>query len=320
MMTFEVKENAMENAVTTDGQGLAIANFWRRLGALLCDAIVLGLIGFLVGVVLFEPLARMGFYARLIGFAIALAYFGIGNSRLAQGQTPGKRLLSLRVVDARGEPLSLPRSLLRYIVLGTPFFLSGLPVTTPMALVYALGLVILGSMLSTVYLYVFNRRTRQALHDLAVGSYVVWTEPAATPVPVQPVWRGHFVAVAAVLVLILAGMGWAQHAGLGDAFADLWPMQREIAGQPHVMSAGVARNWSSFNGKQTRSLSARLLLDGPYVDDKELAHKVAVILARGDRQLAEEDLIGVQLVHGFDMGIASGWRAHSYSFKPDELR
>jgi uncharacterized RDD family membrane protein YckC len=60
----------------------------------------------------------MGAYARLIGFAIALAYFGICKSRIGGGQTLGKRWLDVRVVDAHDQLLSLPRSLLGYAVLG----------------------------------------------------------------------------------------------------------------------------------------------------------------------------------------------------------
>jgi hypothetical protein len=36
-----------------------------------------------------------------------------------------------------------------------------------------LSIVVIGGMLVIAYLYVFNRRTRQSLHDLCVQSYVV---------------------------------------------------------------------------------------------------------------------------------------------------
>jgi uncharacterized RDD family membrane protein YckC len=170
-----------------------IAGFWRRLGAFAIDLILLMIIGAVLGVLLFDPLARMGAYARLIGFAIALAYFGICNSRLTGGQTLGKQWLGVRVVDANGQPLSLPRSLLRYIVLGAPFFLSGIAPESQEGMTSALGflyaLAVGGSALAIVYLYLFNRRTRQSLHDLVVGSYVVRAAPnVATPFPI--LWRG----------------------------------------------------------------------------------------------------------------------------------
>ncbi|MDL2425325.1 hypothetical protein M2C68_22520, partial [Pseudomonas sp. BAgro211] len=75
-----------------------------------------------------------------------------------------------------GSLLSLPQSLLRYSVLGIPFFLNGAPfdetvLLSPMR--YGLSLLIFGGMFSILYLYVFNRHGRRSLHDLAVGSSVV---------------------------------------------------------------------------------------------------------------------------------------------------
>lgn len=74
---------------------------------------MLGIVGMLLSALLFDTFARMGVYARLIGFAIALAYFGVLNSRIGGGQTLGKRWLGIRVVDAQGQLLSPPRALLR---------------------------------------------------------------------------------------------------------------------------------------------------------------------------------------------------------------
>ncbi|MFC5580503.1 RDD family protein [Rhodanobacter terrae] len=182
-----------------------IAGFWRRLGALAIDLILLGIAGLILGALFFDPLARMGAYARLIGFAIALAYFGLCNSRIGGGQTLGKRWLGVRVVDAHDQLLSLPRSLLRYAVLGIPFFANGLPLDPTLAmstpLGYLLALVVFGGMFAIVYLYIFNRRTRQSLHDLVVGSYVERFDGAARPVPFPVMWRGHL-AVAALLAAL----------------------------------------------------------------------------------------------------------------------
>lgn len=106
---------------------LVIAGFWRRIAAFLLDALILFLIGKVIGVLFYSVLVHIDGPARLIGFAVALAYFGIFNSHIGEGQTPGNRLLGICVVDAQGEPLSLPRALARCAVLGAPFFLNRLP-------------------------------------------------------------------------------------------------------------------------------------------------------------------------------------------------
>lgn len=187
---------------------LTISGFWRRVGALFIDSMLMGIVGWMIGAAFFDSLARMGDSAKIIGFVIALAYFGIGNSRLTGGQTLAKRWLGLRVVDVSGQTLSLPRSTLRYVVLGLPFFANGLTLDPQLmmssVLGYLLSLVVFGGIFSIIYLYIFNRRTRQSLHDLAVGSYVVQVEPLAGRAAFPTIWRGHLVTIAVLAVIALS--------------------------------------------------------------------------------------------------------------------
>jgi uncharacterized RDD family membrane protein YckC len=308
------------------GEGLpkgGIAGFWRRLGAFAIDVFLLGVVGWILGALLFDPLARMGFYAKLIGFAIALAYFGICNSRIGGGQTLGKRWLGVRVVDAHDRLLSLPRSLLRYAVLGIPFFANGLPLSPQQAmsspLSYLLTLVVFGGILAIVYLYIFNRRTRQSLHDLAVGSYVERFDRAASPVPFPAIWRGHMVVVALIAVIALSGPLVASRFARAQAFAGILPLYQTLSAQPHVVNAQVVRGWTSMNGHVTHSLQSSLQLDAPLTEDDAMARRIAQQMAKADPNIANEDAVDVTLVYGYDMGIASGWKKHRYSFRPGEL-
>jgi uncharacterized RDD family membrane protein YckC len=267
----------------------------------------------------------MGAYARLIGFAIALAYFGLCNSRIGGGQTLGKRWLGVRVVDAHDQLLSLPRSLLRYTVLGLPFFANGLPIgsqwVTLTPLDYPLVLVIFGGILSTIYLYIFNRRTRQSLHDLVVGSYVERFDGATQPVPFPIIWRGHLVVVALLAAIALSVPVVVSRFAQTQTFAGILPLYQTLSTQPHVMTAQVVRGWSSFNGgKATHSLHSSLRLDAPMTEDSNMAKRIAQLMAKADPNIANEDAVVVTLVYGYDMGIASGWKKHGYSFRPGELQ
>lgn len=301
---------------------LEIAGFWPRVGALTIDGLVLGIGGVLAGTLFFDQFARLGFYGRLLGFAIALAYFGICNSRLAGGQTPGKMVLGLRVVNAQGDLLSLPRSLVRYLVLGIPFFANGLPLSpakmmSPLA--YLLVFLVFGGLLSIAYLYIFNRRTRQSLHDLLVGSYVVRAEPTE-PKPLLVIWRGHLVVVGMVAVLCLAAPTVASRLSQSATFAGLMPAYEQLLAQPHVSNATVVRGKSWVNGNTTHYTASQLWLDASMIDDATLAANAAHVLASHDPDFATEDTVVVQLTYGYDIGIARGWRTHSYSFKPAELQ
>lgn len=301
-----------------------IAGFWRRLAAFVIDGILLGIAGVILGALLFDTFARMGAYARLIGFAIALAYFGICNSRIGGGQTLGKRLFGVRVVDSHDQPLSLPRSLLRYVVLGIPFFANGLPINPTLALStplgYLLALVVFGGMFAIVYLYVFNRRTRQSLHDLAVGSYVERFDRAVQTAPFPVMWHGHIVVVALLAVIALSAPAVASRLVKTQTFAGILPLYQMLSNQPHVINAQVARGWTSMNGTTSHSLQSSLRLDAPLTEDGAMARGIAQQMAKADPNIADEDAVVVVLVYGYDMGIASGWKKHGYSFKPGELR
>lgn len=310
----------------THGEGCPtqeIAGFWRRLGAFAIDGFLLGITGMILGWLLFDPLARMGGYARLIGFAIALAYFGICNSRVGGGQTLGKRLLGVRVVDAHGQLLTLPRSLLRYAVLGIPFFANGLPInpesamSTPLG--YLLALIVFGGVFAIAYLYIFNRRTRQSLHDLAVGSYVVRLDPLTQVMPFPVMWRGHLVVVALLAIVALSAPAVASRFAQSQAFAEMPQLQQMLSNQPHVMTVQVVRGWTSMNSRTSHSLQSFLQLDTPMTEDGAMAKRIAQQMTKADPNIADEDAVVVVLVYGYDLGIASGWKKHGYSFEPGEL-
>ena len=318
----------MEVSVADGGQELAVAGFWRRIGAFFIDTVILGVFGMLIGGLMSPSLSHIGAPARLIGFVVALAYFGILNSRVGNGQTLAKRWLGIRVVNAQGQSLSLPRAMLRYAVLGIPFFVNGLPL--PGAVVMSpvvgslLALIVFGGGFAIVYLYIFNRGTRQSLHDLAVGSYVVRVQPEASGAHFARVWHGHLVVTAVVALLCLGAPMAAKRLTETTLFAGILPLYQTLEAQPHVLNAsvmrGTASNWSTNNGHSTSHiLSAQLRLDAPMTEDADYARHIAQVMAKGDPQFANEDVVTVVLSYGYDIGIASGWKKHNYSFKPFEL-
>jgi hypothetical protein len=67
-------------------------------------------------------------------------------------------------------------------------------------------------------------------------------------------------------------------------------------------------------------MQAALRLDAPMIDDSAMAKRIAQMLAQNDPDIASEDAVRVTLTYGYSMGIASGWKSHGYSFKPDELK
>ena len=91
------------------------ASFGQRLGAYLIDVLLVGVAG--VGVVVIialvdESLFGIGYAFWFVAFLAYSVYFTGGPT----GQTVGKRLLGIRVIDFRtGGPIGYGRAVIRYI-------------------------------------------------------------------------------------------------------------------------------------------------------------------------------------------------------------
>lgn len=182
---------AIKNSTANPSQ---IAGFWRRLFAFWLDGAVLGIIGLFLGYFLYDYFASMGKWGQAIGFVITLSYSGIMNSYILGGQTLGKMAMKIKVVSINGTPLSVTASFFRSSIFCAPFFLNGAIPNVDFLnswLQSTLSSLVFGVGLSIVYLFIFNRKTRQSLHDLAVGSYVVRVGLETVPLPTSCIWRGH---------------------------------------------------------------------------------------------------------------------------------
>ncbi|RUL75956.1 RDD family protein [Dyella choica] len=317
-----LQENGQLNELPT----LTIAKFWPRLGALFIDLLIVGAVGYVLGIFLFDTLARLGVYARIVGFVIAVSYFGILHSRIGNGQTLAKRWLGLRVVDGRGLCLSLPRSLLRYTVLGLPFFLNYLPVdfgVTALSIETLISIILFGGMLSIFYLYLFNRRTRQSLHDLIVGTYVVNVNPPGLRIPSVTLWRGHLLVVGLIALFALVMPSLATIITRHPSFQPILEVQQRLQQQPHVRNAGFMEGetvvYSNTGNRTIGYLQAELTLDAPMTSDPDVAKAAARIIRTAYPEKSQRVPIVVRLVYGYNMIIAARWNSQAYRYEPGEL-
>jgi len=190
--------------VTPEGVplGFEVAPAGDRLGAFLLDFLLIHLLVLLVA----APAIWLGITGAMPGdlvFAIALlAVFLIRTFYFAffelswQGQTPGKRRLRLRAVEARGGPLTAEAIIARNLTREVELFLPMVALTAPQALFpEAPGwtrLGALGWMVIFGFLPLFNR-DRLRVGDLIGGTVVVRTPRAlllrdlvARPAPAAP--------------------------------------------------------------------------------------------------------------------------------------
>jgi uncharacterized RDD family membrane protein YckC len=126
------------------------ASFGQRLVAFLIDALILGIINWIVTMLLGGVLGEAGsMVAIVIQIAISVGYWVFYQEKM--GQTVGKKVMKIKVVDASGNLPPVGTLFLREIV----------------------GKFVSGIILGIGYLWMLWDPKKQCLHDKIATTYVV---------------------------------------------------------------------------------------------------------------------------------------------------
>ena len=314
------------NKVPGRTPGLAeIAGFWRRLFAFCLDGLFLGAIGAGIGLVAYDRLVALGDWGHAVGFAIALVYFGVMDSELSGGQTLGKRILGIKVVTANGAPLSVSAATLRATIFCVPYFLNGAFIDAGVITSWLVTFLVFGVGVSIVYLLLFNRQTRQSLHDLAVAAYVVSNKSGDSIDASKSMSAVHFGAVGLILAAALVLPYFVQRITSSSPFVRLMSLQQALQQDPDVRHASAIIGVSKFFGKDqstttTHIFSSDIVLSRRVTDFDSLANRLARIILDHDPSTEKEDEIVISIHYGYDIGIASAWRSRNFAFSPEQWR
>ena len=135
--------------------------------------------------------------------AVYFVYFVIGNSYLAKGRTLGKWWAGIATVDGAGNYLSIKASFLRSLIAFIPFILINSEAQTRLPDILIMC-VFSALFFGTAYSMIFSN-TRQAIHDLLVGSYVVrFAELDHFPTEPPVMKRVHTKTLVELFLLIFA--------------------------------------------------------------------------------------------------------------------
>lgn len=290
----------------------------RRIAAFLIDVIILAVPGNIIGMLFFDYLSRIGSLGALFGFVLALPYFAIFNSEKGYGQTPGKRLLRVQVVDKDGNMIPFTSAIARYSIFAIPYCISDMALPTsrmPWLISILYYVVVYGVGLGTLYLIFFNRHTRQGLHDLAVGSYVVDSRGTG-PLKISPIWKAHWVILPSLFVaLFVSGQVAEQRLG---PFPQLLADLRLLEETRGVQSAGIQDMTSLSHGESKKILIANIRWVGDSNDESAFADQMARIILKHNPTVKEHDMLRVNMIRGYNIGIASGAVTRSYEHSPSE--
>jgi uncharacterized RDD family membrane protein YckC len=302
-----------------------LAAMWRRYVAFLADWIILSLGGYIVGMLLFDPLVRLGLWTRVIGVVIATVYFGIFDSGWGGAGSPGKKMLGIRVVDDGGRVLGPIRSVVRAAQICAPFMLTNLfPVegVRPWGALALNGL-IGGWMAATLYVLIFNRGTKQGLHDLATRTFVVHGRATRQGLATYTFWQPHIVIAVAFVALSvpagMAGLPMYMHFAPGSVSAVTSATPVPDTGPVRVLDYRLT--WklkTSHDEAPPECLTAQFRLAGTGVDDESLARSLTMKMIAHYHCRVVTNLT-VRMQYGFDLGFSSGTRFRDFVIDEADL-
>ena len=141
------------------------ASFWRRLGAVLVDGIIVGIGSIILGAILSLIGVNSTSVSNGLSMIISIAYYLVTYMNM-EGRTIGKKLLNIQVIKKDGTPMTDPFTIIIRDVVGK--FIS--------AAVLLLG-----------YIWMLFDKNNQTWHDKIAGTYVVYTgATTANEMPTMP--------------------------------------------------------------------------------------------------------------------------------------
>lgn len=309
---------------------IQLSKFGSRIAALVIDILVLALIGTILGFTLQDFFIGLGAYGIFVGVTISVLYFTLQNYRYFKGQTIGKRAFDIQVTDKEGNLLSLQRSFARAVILCVPYFFvnAEFPGLHTGSVIYLLkSIVCLTLVFGVMQFYLFNKGTRQSLHDLLVGSYVVSTERLPEPATLPAVTKASYYVfgIVAMFLVVFTVVGISQ---IRSNFPDLFAVQDRISNIDGVINAGVTKSISTVYGEEgstTKSIKVQLWVEELPANLDELENvkqtRAAIkAIIELKPNFDEYDIISITLTRGFNIGISSWKSSFSCQKTPGEWR
>lgn len=311
-----------------------LAGFWRRIAAFLIDALLLGILGQIIGWSASSFWFTIGPYGRFLGLFIVLVYFTLLYSWISNGQTLGKRLLGIAVRDKNNKPVSIKRSLLRISILAFPSILNGweLPIFNNNILSWLIGIIVFGGIAVIVYTMLFNRGSKQGIHDLICGTYVVRLKgegAADFPVAAKKHWivSGILISITIVIVTIISFFSGniISKAGLSDGLA----IQKLLIDDGRFHNASIQYNTTRIIagnitsvGSSTSYITVEAWYKGKMSESERVKamNDIADIVMEKTDNIDEFDKIRVVVKSAFDLGIGSGHMTYSETKSIDEWK
>jgi len=283
--------------------------------------------GTILGYFFENQFASLGQSGRLIGFFIALLYFSFLNSEKFGGQTFGKIFMKIQVVGQNGAPPKIMRTLCRSTVLIIPHFLNGL--YFPAEFTYSRfswlpSVVLFGLGGGLVYFYLFNRKTRQSLHDIICGTYVV-KNFIPTEFKHLHLSKKHYVVFFCYVFILLVAPFFLKNSNFLDE--DPYKLRfvyNELRAFPNTEATSVVAGKSFLVTTKTKREAHYfnvVMQFYPYPKNlKGLSTHIASSIFENYPEIFKKDIMTITIKYGYDIGIFSKLNTYASQKTPLEWK
>ncbi len=308
------------------------SKFWSRIGAYIVDVVILGAIGFILSLFFKDFFVQLGNQGVLVGFFISLLYFGIGNSKISNGQTFGKAALKLRVVGNNLENISISKAFIRALIYTIPYFFLNYSFAgwSEFSIFFiAKGIVFLTFLILLPIHLIINTPTRQALHDLILSTYVINIEAyPRQELNKSRIFPLYIISGVAVLILGLTVLFNVRSNDTTSIYHKLKPLKEQIDKIEEVGTSVLSRNTSSMKKlgsdeyiNKTEYFTLNIVLKENIIsnlrpdniEDLKFVQDAVRIILKNYSEVNQLDYIVINLTFGYSIGIYKSSNSIGYS-------
>ncbi len=258
-----------------------VAGFWIRAVADTIDLAILWMFAFGLSLLFENWFVKLGERGVWLGLLVSIAYFVPSQSGFGKGQSLGKRFLGIQVLDMKGQPLSLVKSFLRYLIIAFVGYIGVFTGVVNLILSSSLNTLvdsIAGTMwlvaLVGCYLLLPLHPLKRGLHDLLADSIVVYRDrfnatalasldnPAKTKKALTT-----FVCVSVVIVVI--GIWSFTAINKNTTIAAMLEIRDKLESTGKFSTTTVLDNTFSNNSSSTRSIVVQTFVGGSLNQKRE---------------------------------------------------
>jgi len=272
----------------------------------------------------------IGTFGLLVGLLICIIYFTIGYSYLTKGQTIGKKAVNIQVITKDGKFLALEKSFLRAVALFFPFFLINLkiPGIEEDSLLFVLiNAILLITLVGILFIYIFNKATRQTLHDFVAKSFVTENREQESQIDLKKI-NPAIIFVYGMIAFFLLGLSVFNTYNSKNKTSSINIVYKKLSQLNGVVRAGTSDNTTTFYGNQnnvTHSFNGILWVQNlpqelNKIEESAIVKDAVRIIFESNEDISEFDFIRITLIRGFNIGIARKTRSYYVSKSPEEWK